>query len=500
MGRVYLVGAGPGDAGLITRKGLEKLQRCDAVVYDRLVSEELLDYVSRDCEKIYVGKEKGKHSKNQEEINRILVECGHRYDMVVRLKGGDPFVFGRGGEEFEALCQAGIACEVIPGVTSAVAVPECAGIPVTHRGMARSFHVITGHTEEASGILDYNYEALAKLEGTIVFLMGLSHLGELTGRLMAAGKPAATPAAVISRGTMTGQQVVRGNLGNIVRKVEEKGLQPPAVIVIGKTAQLYMQVEQEPERGTAVLGKRIGVVATKLLWEKLKNGFLKLGLCPQHICSMEVCATEEMELLYKELQHLERYKWILFTSQNGVSLFFEEVKRNRIDFRSFADIRFGVLGSGTADKLLEYGFHADFVPSDYKISTLAEEFPQILGQGERVLIPRARQGSPVLTEALRRRQADFREMAVYDVAGHLTGNIDDLSSMDYLVFVSASGVTEFFCETEKVGFTLPDRVKIVCIGEVTEQRLAKLHGRADRIATVNNAEGILQAIRDMEGL
>ncbi|MDE6625506.1 MAG: uroporphyrinogen-III C-methyltransferase [Lachnospiraceae bacterium] len=500
MGRVYLVGAGPGDAGLITRKGLEKLQSCDAVVYDRLISEELLDYVSEDCEKIYVGKEKGRHSKNQEEINRILIDCGHRYDMVVRLKGGDPFVFGRGGEEFEALCQAGITCEVIPGVTSAVAVPECAGIPVTHRGMARSFHVITGHTEEASGIPDYDYETLAKLEGTIVFLMGLSHLSELTGRLIAAGKSVVTPVAVISKGTMTGQQVVRGNLENIVQRVEEKGLRPPAVIVIGETAQLFMQAEQEIEEGASASGKRIGVVATDLLWKKLKNGFRKMGVCPQQICSMEVCPTAEMELLRRELQHLERYKWILFTSQNGVSLFFEEVKRNRIDFRSFTDIRFGVLGSGTADKLLEYGFHADFVPSDYKISTLAEEFPRILGQGESVLIPRAIQGSPVLIEALRRQQADFCELGIYDVTGHLIGNIDDLSSMDYLVFASASGVTEFFCEVEKVGFILSEKVKIVCIGEVTEQKLADLHGRADRIATVNNTEGILQAVRDMAGL
>ena len=266
MGKVYLEGAGPGDAGLITAKGLEKLKKCDAVVYDRLVTEELLDVLSPDCEKIYVGKEAGKHYKRQEEINRILVECAKKHKNVVRLKGGDPFVFGRGGEEIEALRQYNIPYEVIPGVTSAVAVPECAGIPVTHRGVARSFHVITGHTKNSVGSPEYDYETLGKTEGTLVFLMGLSNLGEIADKLIFAGKPANIPVAVISDGTTACQKVVKGRLKNIVEKVNESNLKSPAIIVIGETAEYEY-------RYAPVNGKRLELRLRKLCGKSCKPGW-----------------------------------------------------------------------------------------------------------------------------------------------------------------------------------------------------------------------------------
>ncbi len=256
MGVVTLVGAGPGDASLITVKGLERLKTCDVVIYDRLASEELLAVTREDCIRVFVGKRPGAHSMKQEEMNRILVEYGKAYPNVVRLKGGDPFVFGRGGEEYEALRRAGISCEIVPGVTSAVAVPELAGIPVTHRGMAQSFHVITGHTASAGGrdakkeghaakdadeepdTLTGDYETLARSEGTLVFLMGLSNLKRIAERLIAHGKPADTPAAVISNGATSGQQVVRGVLSDLAARVGQAGLTSPAVIVIGETAAL----------------------------------------------------------------------------------------------------------------------------------------------------------------------------------------------------------------------------------------------------------------------
>ncbi len=256
MGVVTLVGAGPGDASLITVKGRKRLKTCDVVIYDRLASEELLAVTREDCIRVFVGKRPGAHSMKQEEINRILVEYGKAYPNVVRLKGGDPFVFGRGGEEYEALRRAGISCEIVPGVTSAVAVPELAGIPVTHRGMAQSFHVITGHTASAGGrdakkeghaakdadeepdTLTGDYETLARSEGTLVFLMGLSNLKRIAERLIAHGKPADTPAAVISNGATSGQQVVRGVLSDLAARVGQAGLTSPAVIVIGETAAL----------------------------------------------------------------------------------------------------------------------------------------------------------------------------------------------------------------------------------------------------------------------
>lgn len=491
MGKVYLIGAGPGDAGLITVKGLDKLKRCDAVVYDRLATEELLDIVPSDCEKIYVGKEAGKHYRKQEEINNILIECAKTHNIVVRLKGGDSFVFGRGGEEIEALRQYDIPYEVIPGVTSAVAVPECAGIPVTHRGVARSFHVITGHTNTSVGSPDYDYETLGKMEGTLVFLMGLSNLKEIADHLICAGKPADTPAAVISDGTTEYQKTVRGTLGTIEEKVKESKLQSPAIIVIGETAEYEYQY-------SSARYKKVGITATGLLWEKLETGFEGLGMHPISLCNMKVEPTEQMQDLRDELQHLDRYQWILFTSQNAIRLFFQEMKQQQIDYRVLGKLKFAVLGSGTEARLLEYGIKADFVPSAYTISTLGEEFVKVVEAREKVLIPRAVQGSKELTEIFEKEQVEYLELAIYDVVGSMTKNIKCLEDLDYLVFVSASGVTAFFEELQRKELTLPSHIKMACIGKITEKRLWEKYGKADVVAVVNDAEGLLDKIREAE--
>lgn len=290
MGKVYLVGAGPGDTGLLTIKGMEKLRECDAVVYDRLASEELLGFVSRECEKIYVGKQAGRHSKRQDEINQILVDCAKRHQCVVGLKGGDSFVFGRGGEEIEALEEAALPYEVIPGVTSAVAVPECAGIPVTHRGVSRSFHVITGHTEHSVGSPDYDYRILAKLEGTLVFLMGLSNLKEITEKLMEAGMAEGTPAAVVASGTTKGQHTVRSCIKDIASKAAESKVSPPAVIVIGRTAEFHYKYLEKPYQ-------RVGITATKALQRKLAGGFAEMGMEALPVCDMEIVKTGQIDRL-----------------------------------------------------------------------------------------------------------------------------------------------------------------------------------------------------------
>lgn len=491
MGKVYLVGAGPGDAGLITVKGLEKLKICDAVVYDRLAAEELLDVVPQSCEKIYVGKEAGRHYKKQEEINEILVECARTHDIVVRLKGGDPFVFGRGGEEIEALSQYDIPYEVIPGVTSAVAVPECAGIPVTHRGVARSFHVITGHTKDSIADPEYDYDALSKMEGTLVFLMGLSNLKEIAEHLICAGKPADTPATVISDGTTPYQKTVRGTLGTIGEQVAESGLKSPAVIIIGDTAEFEYRYSS-PDC------KSVGITATELLWDKLETGFERLGMQPVSLCDMKVEPTEQMRELGVQLHQLDRYEWIFFTSQNAIRLFFEEMKEQRMDVRNLSRLRFAVLGSGTAAKLWEYGIKADFIPSAYTVATLGEEFVRIVKDKEKVLIPRAVQGSKELTDILKREGVEYLDLAIYDVVGSMTKNIRCLEDLDYLVFVSASGVTAFFEELQNRELSLPGKIKIACIGKITEKRLLEKYGKADVVATVNDVEGLIEKIRTVE--
>lgn len=491
MGKVYLLGAGPGDPELITVKGCKLLKSCDAVIYDRLATEDLLDYVKEDCEKIYVGKEAGKHYKKQEEINDILVDCGMRHKLVVRLKGGDPFVFGRGGEEIDALNRYGIPYEVIPGITSAVAVPECAGIPVTHRGISRSFHVITGHTKEHSGNPVCDYKVLADTEGTLVFLMGLSKVGVIAGELMAAGKLGTTPVAVISNGTTKYQKVVRATLENIAEKVKENEMSSPAIIVIGETAG-YEYLYQPANT------RKIGITATDSLWEKLETGFTGIGMLPVSLCSMQVVPTEGMQQLEEELSRLEDYQWILFTSQNAVRLFFERMKRRKTDIRRLGGIRFAVLGSGTAEKLLEYGIKADFIPSKYRVSVLAEEFAKVVKSGERVLIPRALQGSPKLDDILTEKQISYRDIPIYDVTGKMTQNVKCLESLDYLVFVSASGVTAFFEQLRERGLTLPEGIRIACIGKITQKRLLEEYGEADVVAAVNDVEGLLAAVKEYE--
>ena len=491
MGKVYLLGAGPGDPELITVKGCKLLKSCDAVIYDRLATEDLLDYVKEDCEKIYVGKEAGKHYKKQEEINDILVDCGMRHKLVVRLKGGDPFVFGRGGEEIDALNRYGSPYEVSPGITSAVAVPECAGIPVTHRGISRSFHVITGHTKEHSGNPVCDYKVLADTEGTLVFLMGLSKVGVIAGELMAAGKPGTTPVAVIFNGTTKYQKVVRATLENIAEKVKENEMSSPAIIVIGETAG-YEYLYQPANT------RKIGITATDSLWEKLETGFTGIGMLPVSLCSMQVVPTEGMQQLEEELSRLEDYQWILFTSQNAVRLFFERMKRRKIDIRRLGGIRFAVLGSGTAEKLLEYGIKADFIPSKYMVSVLAEEFAKVVKSGERVLIPRALQGSPKLDDILTEKQISYRDIAIYDVTGKMTQNVKCLESLDYLVFVSASGVTAFFEQLRERKLTLPEGIRIACIGKITEKRLLEEYGEADVVAAVNDVEGLLAAVKEYE--
>lgn len=488
MGKVYLVGAGPGDPQLITRKGYELLKECDAVVYDRLASEELLEAVSEDCRKIYVGKQPGSHYKKQEEINQLLVECAQIYDTVVRLKGGDSFVFGRGGEEIEALQQQGIAYEVVPGITSAIAVPECAGIPVTHRGVSRSFHVITGHTKDAKGQSEYDYEILAKTEGTLIFLMGMSNLEEIVDNLMKAGKSKDTPAAVIAEGTTERQRSVKGTIGTLVDKVKESNLTSPAVIVIGETAAYEFKHTIENR-------KRIGITGTRTLRNKLEHGFSRMGAEVYTVCDMKLCLTKERQRLIEELDCLQSYQWVLFTSQNAVQIFFAEFTKKQMDIRQLGSLKFAVLGSGTEKKLREYGLNADFIPSTYMVSVLAEEFAKVIGAQERVLIPRAVQGSEILNEIFNQHQIAYTDIPVYDVEGEVTEKIRLLEELDCLVFVSASGVKDFFAQLRKKNLTMPENIKIACIGEITQNMIEQEYRAADIIARTNNVEGLIEAVK-----
>jgi uroporphyrinogen III methyltransferase/synthase len=490
---VHLVGAGPGDPDLITVKGRELLSTCDVVIYDKLASSQLLDYLRDDCIKVYVGKEAGKHSKTQEEINQILITYAKEYAQVVRLKGGDSFVFGRGGEEIDELIKHNLEFELIPGVTSAISVPELAGIPVTHRGVSQSFHVITGHTKSSENTLTENYEELAKLDGTLVFLMGLGNLAKIVDKLIEHGKNPNTPVAVISNGTMANQRTVRATLATIEQVVIEAKLSSPAIIVVGPVAAL----DYSKRNVDAYTKIGYGLVGTKEIQDKITEGLRKHGVPKVNItnlCQMQLIKTKEIETLAKELSHISSYPWVIFTSQNAIKLFFETMDAQEIDRRVLSQTKFSVVGAGTKQALLNYGYQADFLPTKFSSADLAVELSQVVTNGEKVLIPRAKQGSEELGAILHQNHIDFCEIPIYDVVGCLAESIEEHVEVDCLVFASASGVTTFFEELQEKQIELSDNVKIACIGQVTAEELSKYGRFPEILAKVSDVKGLVDEI------
>ena len=496
-GMVYLVGAGPGDPGLLTLKGRQILSRAEVLVYDRLASPEFLSEVPESCEKIYVGKEPGRHSKKQEEISRILTDQALEGKLVVRLKGGDPFVFGRGGEEILELQRYGIPYEVVPGVTSAIAAPESAGIPVTHRGTAQSFHVITGHTavkNSGSDTLTDGFAEYAKLPGTLVFLMGLSNLELIVERLLENGKAPDTPAAVITDGTLPEVRSVRAGLRELPEAVKNAGLASPGVIVIGEAAALHMECREK----LPLSGVTAGVTGTDDFAEKLSGALSMEGahVFRAGISRVEPCGRDALLKIFDEIGS---FSWIVFTSRNGVRLFFEAMKERRKDLRTLSGTRFAVVGSGTEDFLSRYGIFADYKPEEYTTDSLAEGLLKLTGPHDRILIPRAVQGSHGLTEKLSEAGIAYLDLPVYDIK---TEDGPELSSrmsrkIDYIAFGSGSGVRGFFKENAEAKRELFNRGTCpVCIGKATAKVLGEYGSFRTLEAETFTADGIVRAIME----
>ena len=489
-GKVYLVGAGCGDAELITWKGLKLLKKCDVVLYDDLAASKLLEETKQGCEQIFVGKRYGKHSLPQEETNALLVKKAQEGKTVVRLKGGDPFVFGRGGEEILALQGAEIPYEVVSGVTSSIAVPAAAGIPVTHRKTARSFHVITGHTAAGGETtLTENLDTLAKLEGTLVFLMGLHHLEEITQGLMEGGKDAHTPAAVISKGTTPQQKTVRANLGDLAAEVRKAELEAPAVIVIGETAELdFTGTIPHPLRGV-----KIGVTGTKSITRKLRDRLEELGAEVTEMDYSTLVPYQENRMLEEVLERVSEYPWAVFTSPNGVDIFFDYLKKLKLDIRALAGLKFAVIGTGTAAALEKRGIYPAYLPEKYDVESLAQGICQMVGKEEKLLILRAEQGSEILTEVLDAAGMTYTDVKIYDILvdeeKRRTAN-EKVQEMDFITFASGSGVRGFM----ENGGTIPDGTKAVCIGTSTRKMLKK-YGDYEKItAETFNVDGVVEAI------
>lgn len=466
QGIVYLIGAGPGDPGLITVKGRERLRNCDAVVYDHLASQELLEETKADCQKIYVGKQAGCHYKSQKEINSILVELAAKGLRVARLKGGDPFVFGRGGEEILALKDAGLSWEVVPGVTSAVAVPECAGIPVTHRSLSQSFHVITAHGKEGEDRLDF--EQLASLSGTLLFLMGLGRLPFLTHGLLQAGKEGSCPAAVIEKGSLPGQRTVRGTLENISEQVRLAGLSTPAVIVIGETAGMDL---------SGIPGWTVGITGSEHFCRRLADCFHSLGIGTRQLGGLELrpLTGENWEKVYSSMGS---FTVLAFTSANGAELFLKGLLERGMDGRSLAHLKIAAVGEGTKEALKRFGLVADWVPERYTTEDLARLLAERCQPGDRVLIPRSVKGSRQLNRILEGAGVSYEDIPIYEVEGR-SFDASLLDGLDGLAFGSASGAEAFWREIE--ARSDPDALKklegilVGAIGPYTSEALSR-HG------------------------
>ncbi len=467
MGSVTLLGAGC-SSELITLQGINRIRNAEVIVYDDLLDERVLEHRSEDCELIYVGKRAGKHSKNQEEINRILVEKAGEGKRVLRLKGGDSFVFGRGGEEVLYLQAAGIPCEVLPGICSGIAVPEHLGIPVTHRGAAQSVTFVTGHSADDTS---ESFEALGKLKGTIVFFMGLSAAGEISRRLIENGKSADTPAAILCEGYRDGERRIDGTLEELADMAEMATT--PALILVGQTASLHLESTIEQP----LAGKSVTVVGTKVFTQKLCERLSREGA---RVTTLPVITVKPNEDALSE--NFEGYTWAVFTSSNGIRIFFDLMKQSGRDIREMLHLKFACIGSGTADTLKKYGILPDLIPQEYTAQHLGEALAKKTDKDDRLLILRAENGSQKLNEELDRAGIDYLDKKIYHTCERtaLTGGV---IGTDYLVFGSSFGRRTF----EK-HYKVSEKTKIVCIGEETAEGMTE--SSQVLIARTHTADGI----------
>jgi uroporphyrinogen III methyltransferase / synthase len=494
-GIVYLVGAGPGDPGLMTRRSLELIEQADAILYDRLIPEGALAGAREDADLRYVGKEPGGHSMEQEEINALLVQLGREGKRVVRLKGGDSFVFGRGGEEAQALAAAGVPFEVVPGVTAGVAAPAYAGIPVTHRDDASAVAFVTGHEDPKKPESALDYAALAAFPGTLVLYMGVKHLGTIAERLIAKGRPADQPVAVVERGTHAEQRAVTATLGTIAERVASEGIKAPAITLIGDVARLRDELawlEQRPLHGRTVvvtraraqasgLARRLGELGARVIETPA------IRIVPRPVAG-EVRAAAEA---------IEEYALVCLTSPNGAELLMEALFEVGKDARALAGATVAAIGPGTAAALRRNGVVADVVPERSVAEGLIEALADTPVEGRRVLVARAAEAREVLPDALRERGAEVDVLALYDTVAEPLAKADReaVRQADYVTF-TASSTVKFFVDAAG---PLGEDARVVSIGPVTSGTARELgltvHVEAER----HDIGGLVEALLEDAG-
>lgn len=498
LGKVWLVGAGPSDPGLFTLKGKEVLEKAQVVVYDALVGPSVLAMIPDTAEAIYVGKRSGNHTVPQEEISALLVQKAREGRRVVRLKGGDPFVFGRGGEELEMLAQAEIPFEVVPGVTSAFAVPAYQGIPVTHRDYCSSVHVITGH-KRSGAQQNIDYEALVRIGGTLVFLMGVRALGEICRGLLGAGMDPDMPAALLMQGTTAAQEMLAGTVGTLEEKAALRREKTPAIIVVGEVCRLadcFSWYGKQPLGGARILlvrpRERIGRTARELR---------ALGADVLEAPTIRIEKIENNTRLHRALDEIADFRWLVFTSPAGVRIFFEELAGRRQDLRSLCGLRIAVIGSGTGRELEQHGLYADLMPEVYDGAHLGRALAAACSPEERILIARSEIGGRELTDIL----SAAGMTRVEDIPTYRTvyekNPLPDIRAelregrIDYALFTSASTVRGFAAAAEGNNFA---GLRAVCIGRQTAEAAEAL-GMEVYVSAEATIDSLIRKVVELHG-
>lgn len=497
-GMVYITGAGPGDEGLITVRGLETIRAAQVLVYDRLAGAALVEQAPEHCEKIYVGKESSNHTMTQDEINELLFKKALEGKVVTRLKGGDPYVFGRGGEEALYLEERSIPYEVVPGITSGIGGLAYSGIPITHRDFASSFHIITGHLKEEDQELDW--ETLARLKGTLVFYMGMAQLETISGKLVEQGMEKDTPVALVQWATTAKQRTVTGTLETIVEVAKREKMTSPVLIVVGKVVELRNQLnfyERKP-----LLGKRILVTRARAQSSKLSEQIRRLGGEALEFPLIRIEKTVDPSTFHEILTPLDAYTWVVFTSQNGVDAFFEALWDAGKDARSLGTARIAAVGSATGEALKGWGLRADLIPERFVAESLLEGLIPLLGENEKFLLVQGEQARTLLGEELARFGA-LKVLHVYHTVKESQGASGDLigylaeNPVDAITFASSSTV-DHLVEVLNKDCSVLQGIPLISMGPITSETM-KTHGLdIAKEASPHNLKGLMDAL--LEGV
>lgn len=498
-GMVYLVGAGPGDYRLITLKGKECLEKADVVICDYLADKRLLAFAPENVEYIYVGKKAGNHAMRQEDISQLIADKAKEGKCVVRLKGGDPFVFGRGGEEAEVLKNNGVKFEIVPGVTSAIAAPAYAGIPVTNRKVAVSFAVVTGHEDPTKGKSDINWEKLSTAVDTLVFLMGVGNLPHITSQLIKYGRSADTPAALVRWGTKAQQEVLITTVGKAAEDVIKHNLKPPAVFVVGNVVNLRSTIQWFDNK--PLFGKNILITRARSQASKLTTALEELGANCIEAPAIKIAPPDDNYVsLDNAITKIHDYDWIIFTSTNGVERFFARLNEKNLDARCLSNAKIAAIGTATADKLKNYGIIADKIPTIFKAEGILEVLQNDIQKGSKVLIPRAQKAREALPIGLRQMGAivDVAETYCTKMADTNKDDIKDLlknNQIDMVTFTSSSTVENLLklIDGEK---TLLNNVKTAVIGPITAKTCKNNGLKVDIEADVYTIDGLVNKIKN----